>query len=95
LWAAVPQRGRRRARRGRWAAGRPPRTRIFSSAGMSSPAASRLKMSSIEANLGSEPARPCAMEPRARLSGSVKLIITSEVGARSVSALGACRWSRS
>jgi len=54
----------------------------FSRVGISSPAASRLKMLSMEANLGSEPARPSSMEPRACLSSSVKLIIiTSGVGA--------------
>jgi len=38
-------------------------------------------MVSMEANLGSESVRPAAMEPRACLSSSVKLIIiTSVVG---------------
>ena len=77
----MPARDKTRARRGRWVADRPRRIRIFSPAGISSPAASRLKMFSMEANLGSEPARPSAMEPRACLSSSVKLIIiTSVVG---------------
>lgn len=35
----------------------------------------------LEANLGSEPARPSSMEPRAYLCGSLRLIITSEAGA--------------
>jgi hypothetical protein len=79
---AIPRRGCRRARRGRWAAVRPCRTRIFSRAGISSSAASRLKMFSMEASLGSEPARPSSMEPRACLCGSLRLIIiTSEAGA--------------
>src|SRR6266481_3380894 len=40
-----------------------------------------LNMSSMEANLGSEPASPSAMEPRACLCGSLRLIIiTSEAG---------------
>ncbi len=70
-------------------------TGIFSRAGISSPAASRLKMFSMEASLGSEPARPSSMEPRACLCGSLRLIIiTSEAGAWAVPALGACRWSR-
>src|SRR5215472_8975805 len=78
---AMLRRGCCRARRGRWAAGRPRRTRVLSRTGISSPAVSRLKMVSMEASLGSEPARPSWMEPRAWLSGSVRLIIvTSEVG---------------
>ncbi len=79
---AMPRRGCHRARRRRWAAVRPRCTRIFSRTGISSPAASRLKMFSMEANLGSEPARPSSMEPRACLCGSLRLIfITSEAGA--------------
>ena len=46
------------------------------------PAASRLKMASMDASRGSEPARPSAMAPRACASGSVRLIIiTSDAGA--------------
>jgi hypothetical protein len=64
-----------------WDASRPRRIRIFSRTGISSPAASRLKMFSMEAGLGSEPARLSSMEPRACLSGSLMLIIKSEAGA--------------
>jgi len=79
---AVPRRGYRRARRRRRAVSRRHRARVFSRAGMSSPAASRLKMVSMDASRGSAPARPSAMEPRACVSGWVRLIIiTSEVGA--------------
>ena len=86
---AVPRRGYRRARRGRRAAARPRRARVFPRAGMSSPAASRLKMVSIEASRGSAPARPSAMEPRACVSGSVRLIvITSKVGGMSSAGAG-------
>ena len=62
---ALPRRGRRWAWRGQWAADRPRRTRIFSPAGISSPAASRLKMLSMEASLGqSRPGRPqCSPGP--------------------------------
>ena len=69
-------------RRGWRAAGRPRRTPIISRTGISSPAASRLKMFSMEANLGSEPARPSSREPSACLSVSLRLItITSGAGA--------------
>ncbi len=88
LLLAQALRSRRLARRGRWAIGGPRRPRIFSLAGISSPAASRLKMFSMEASLGSEQARPFSMQPRACLSGSLRLIITSEAGARAMSAPG-------
>ena len=81
LRTAVARRGCRRARRGRRTAGRPRRPRVSSRAGISSPAASRLKILSMEASRGSEPARPSAMEPRACRSSSVMLIIiTSDAG---------------
>ena len=47
---AIPRRGCRRARRGRRTAGRPRRPRVSSRAGISSPAASRLKILSMEAS---------------------------------------------
>ena len=59
LRAGYARRGCRRARRGRWTAGRPRRTRVFSRAGIPSPAASRLKMVSMEACRGqNRPGRP-------------------------------------
>ena len=56
---AMPRRGCHRARRRRWAADRPRRTRIFSRTGISSSSASWLKMFSWKPTWGrNQPGRP-------------------------------------